>query len=49
MKTEDRLLLERFARPASDLDSRTQNKIVRATVKVAMAKEQRREREAVLQ
>ena len=39
---------DRFARFGCDLDSRTQNLIVRATVKVASENKQRRGREAGL-
>ena len=46
MKTEARLTLERVARFGCDLDSGTQNSIVRATVKVASENKQRRGREA---
>ena len=46
MKTGARLPSERFARFGCDLDSGTQNSIVRATVKVASENKQRRGREA---
>ena len=39
-ETEARLTRERFARFGCDLDSRTQNSIVRATGKVASEKEE---------
>ena len=44
MKTGARLPSERFARFGCDLDSGTQNSIVRATVKVASENKQRRGR-----
>ena len=46
MKTDARLTSERFARFGCDLDSRTQNLIVRATGKVASENKQRLERQA---
>ena len=48
MKPDAHLTLERFARFGCDLDSRTQNLIVRATGKVASEKKQRLERQAGL-
>ena len=47
-KTRAHLTLERFARFGCDLDSGTQNSIVRATVKVASENKQRRGREACI-
>ena len=47
-KTDAHLTLERFARFGCDLDSGTQNLILRATVKVASENKQRRERAACI-
>ena len=47
LESGDTLTLARLLRCECDLDSRTQKKIVRATVKVAMDEEQTREQERV--
>ena len=48
MKTGDKLELARLLLFACDLDSGRRKDLARATVKVAMEKEQRREQERVL-